>query len=225
MRDVIPFNRQLEPAVANFGKSVVNQGRRWVSRGVRDGRWARSLLPFMIAMGTAADQHLQNVETIASLRAKSEETVNLHQRGIERLTAVIGRPRTVYLIVTFVVTWVAWNMLAPERFQIDPAPFFFLQGIVGFLALLMMTFVLTTQNRQGKLAEQRAHLDLQINLLSEQKAAKIIALLEELRHDLPNVRDRVDKAAEVMKEAADPSAVLLALEHIESSEESVRGNK
>ena len=90
---------------------------------------------------------------------------------------------------------------------------------------LWMIFVLTTQNRQAKLAEQRAHLDLQINLLSEQKAAKIISLLEELRHDLPNVRDRVDQAAEAMKEAADPVAVLTALEDIESSEPGVRGNK
>jgi uncharacterized membrane protein len=176
-------------------------------------------------MPSPAAQHLQNVETIASLRARSEENLNLHQRGIERLTAVISRPRTVYVVVAFVMAWVAWNTLAPERWRIDPVPFFFFQGVVGFLALLMMIFVLTTQNRQAKLAEQRAHLDLQINLLSEQKAAKIISLLEELRHDLPNVRDRVDQAAEAMKEAADPVAVLTALEDIESSEAGVRGNK
>jgi uncharacterized membrane protein len=176
-------------------------------------------------MGTAADQHQQNVETIASLWARGEGNVTLHQRGIERLTAVIGRPGTVYLIVGPVFIWVAWNTLAPGPWQPDPPPFFFLQGVIGLLALLMMTFVLTTQNRQGKQAEQRAHLDLQINLLSEQKAAKIIALLEELRRDLPNVRDRVDETAEVMKEAADPMAVLSAMEQIETSEEGIRGSK
>jgi uncharacterized membrane protein len=183
------------------------------------------LLTLPLEMGTAADQHQQNVETIASLWARSEEHVTLHQRGIERLTAVIGRPRTVYLIVGSVAMWAAWNTLAPEPWRVDPPPFFFLQGVVGLLALLMMTFVLTTQNRQGKLAEQRAHLDLQINLLSEQKAAKIIALLEELRRDLPGVRDRVDQTAEVMQEAADPLAVLSAMEQLETSDESVRGNK
>jgi uncharacterized membrane protein len=176
-------------------------------------------------MGIAADQHQQNVETIASLWARSEEHVTLNQRSIERLTAVICRPRTVYLIVGPISMWVAWNTLAPEPWRVEPAPFFFLQGVVGLLALLMMTIVLTTQNRQGKLAEQRAHLDLQINLLSEQKAAKIIALLEELRRDLPDVRDRVDQTAEVMQEAADPLAVLSAMEQLETPDEGVRGNK
>jgi len=53
---------------------------------------------------------------------------------------------------------------------------------------------------------------LQLNLLSEQKIAKIIAILEELRADLPNVHDRYDPEAIVMQEAADPIAVLNALQ-------------
>ena len=36
-------------------------------------------------------------------------------------------------------------------------------------------------------AEQRTQLMLQLNLLSEKKIAKIIALLEELREDIPNM--------------------------------------
>ncbi len=65
--------------------------------------------------------------------------------------------------------------------------------------------VLNTQNRQGRHAEQRSHLDLQVNLLAEQKIAKLIALVEELRRDLPQVRDRVDHVAEAMKESVDPA--------------------
>ena len=37
------------------------------------------------------------------------------------------------------------------------------------------------QNRLGKLEELRAHLDLQVNLLTEQKTTKLIDLMEELR--------------------------------------------
>ena len=76
----------------------------------------------------------------------------------------------------------------------------------------MTTMVLITQNRQTHDAEQRAQLDLQINLLAEQKVAKLIALLEELRRDLPIVQDRVDRAAEAMTEPVDPHAVLSALQ-------------
>jgi len=71
---------------------------------------------------------------------------------------------------------------------------------------------LIKQNRQEKLAEQRAQLGLQLNLLSEQKIAKLIALIEELRRDIPNVQDRFDAEAEVMKQAADPTVVIDTLE-------------
>src|SRR5271163_4723725 len=84
--------------------------------------------------------------------------------------------------------------------------------MVGLAALLTATMILTTQNRQAKLMEQRMHLDLQVNLLSEQKTAKLIELLEELRRDLPNVRDRHDSEAEVMQHAAEPMKVIAALE-------------
>ncbi len=60
-------------------------------------------------------------------------------------------------------------------------------------------------------AEQRTQLMLQLNLLSEKKIAKIIALLEELREDIPNMEQRHDPEAEVMKQAADPLTVLEAL--------------
>jgi uncharacterized membrane protein len=72
--------------------------------------------------------------------------------------------------------------------------------------------VLITQNRQAKLIERRMHLDLQVNLLTEQKTAKLIELLEELRRDLPNVRNRRDSEAEVMQHAAGPLEVIAVLE-------------
>jgi uncharacterized membrane protein len=168
-----------------------------------------------------AKQHVQNVETIASLQARSEQQVGSHQRGIERITAVIGRPITVYLLALTVVGWTTFNaLMAAGGRAFDPPPFFWMQGAIGVLALMMTTFVLTTQNRLAHLAEQRSHLDLQVNLLSEQKAAKIIELLEELRRDLPNVRNRVDQVADAMQEAVDPGAVMSALEEIESPNES-----
>jgi uncharacterized membrane protein len=74
------------------------------------------------------------------------------------------------------------------------------------------TMVLLTQNRQAKQAEHRRHLDLQVTLLVEQKVTKVIALIEELRRDLPSVQNRVDSQAEAMQEVVDPQTVLSALE-------------
>ncbi len=162
----------------------------------------------------AKDHIAQNVETIAAMRARSEEGVGVHQRTIERFTGSLGRPRTLYVIVVIVASWTTLNALLPHLGvrAFDPPPFYWLQGLIALGALLMTTMVLTTQNRQTKHIEQRAHLDLQINLLAEQKAAKLIALVEELRRDMPTVRNRVDPVADAMQEAVDPHAVMMAME-------------
>jgi hypothetical protein len=54
-------------------------------------------------------------------------------------------------------------------------PFPWLQGMVSSNALLLTVAVLIRQNRMAQLAEHRSHLDLQINLLTEQKVTKIRA--------------------------------------------------
>jgi len=49
-------------------------------------------------------------------------------------------------------------------------------------------------------------------LLTAQKAAKLIDLLEELRRDLPNVRNRHDPAAVALQQSMNPELVLAALD-------------
>ena len=61
-------------------------------------------------------------------------------------------------------------------------------------------------------SESRAHLELQVNLLAEQKATKIIILLEELRRDMPNVHDRHDEHATTLQAMTNPDDVLDEIE-------------
>lgn len=153
----------------------------------------------------------EHVRTVASIHAEAENRIGTHQRLIETFTAKLGRPRTIYCLLAFVLTWGLWNSArGPHAW--DPPPFFWLQGFVGVYAAVISTIVLVTQTRQQKHAEQRAYLELQVNLTSEQKIAKLIELIEELRRDMPNVRDRIDPQATSMSQAVDPNAVMLALE-------------
>jgi uncharacterized membrane protein len=156
----------------------------------------------------------QNIETVKTLHARADETLSGSQRSIEIVSILLGRPAFFYSSLLFIAVWVLSNLFSPlfGVAPFDPAPYHWLQGIVGLGAWLTATVVLITQTRQGKLAEQRAQLDLQVSLLAEQKAAKLIALLEELRRDLPNVKDRHDPQAVAMEQATDPHAVLGALE-------------
>src|SRR5581483_8302696 len=120
----------------------------------------------------------QDIETIVAMRMKAERKVSRHQRAIEKATNSLGRPLTLYIIALFIFIWIListqHNFFGLPAF--DEPPFSWLQGIVSLSALVMTVFVLTTQTRQGKLAEQRRHLDLQITLLTERKVSKIIEL-------------------------------------------------
>ena len=75
-------------------------------------------------------------------------------------------------------------------------------------ALLISTGVLVRQARQENFAEQRAQLMLQVNLVSEQKIAKIIELLQDLRTDMPGINHDHDPEAQVMQDPVDPIEVL-----------------
>ncbi|MEH2251365.1 DUF1003 domain-containing protein [Nostoc sp.] len=162
----------------------------------------------------------KNIETIIALHRRYEKDVPQHQRVVETVTAFFGRPAFLYSILLGIILWVTPNVL-PRRLAIprfDPLPFPWLQFSLTAGSLLVTTGVLIKQERQEKLAEQRTQLSLQLNLLSEQKIAKVISLVEELREDIPNVKNRFDPEAETMKSPTDPYAIIDVLEETLASE-------
>ncbi len=156
----------------------------------------------------------ENIETIAEFHARHEQHMSRPQAVIEKLSLWLGSPAYVAATLLFVVCWIVANLVAPKYGYraIDEPPFFWLQGLVSLNAFIISTTVLIRQNRMSRLAEHHAHLDLQVNLLTEEKTSKIIDLLEQLRHDLPNVADKHDPEAAQMAKPADTRAVLSAIE-------------
>lgn len=155
----------------------------------------------------------QNIESIAELQMHAESNVSQHQRTIERITALLGRPTFFYFALVFVALWIIANLMNIHLggHTFDPPPFYWLQGLVGLSALLVSTAVLITQNRQQKLADQRRHLDLQVNLLVEHKVTKLLALMDDLRHDLPDAKQKTDPQIEALKKPVDPQEVVHSL--------------
>jgi uncharacterized membrane protein len=160
------------------------------------------------------EQISQNIHAVLDFYTRENEKISYWQRLAERISSVIGQPAFLGFTVLLVAVWtlgdIAMRQLGLTEY--DPPPFFWLQGIVGLAALLTTTVVLIRQNRLAQLAEQRAHLDLKVTLLTEQKAAKMIDLLEELRRDLPNVKNRHDPEAVVLQQSMNPDLVLAALD-------------
>jgi uncharacterized membrane protein len=166
------------------------------------------------ALAAEPEQIRQNIEAVLDFYAREEQKLSRSQRVLERISLFIGEPLFAGSILLFVALWIIVNLVLRKHGmgEFDPPPFFWLQGTIGLGALLTATVVVIRQNRLEKLAEQRAHLDLKVTLLTEQKAAKIIDMLEELRRDLPNVKDRHDPEAAVLQQAMNPDQVIATLD-------------
>jgi uncharacterized membrane protein len=156
----------------------------------------------------------ENIGTIAEFYARHEDHVSTTQKAVEKIALFLGSPGYVVANVVLIICWIAGNLIVEDIGwePFDDPPFFWLQGLIGLNAFIISTTVLIRQNRMSRLADHHAHLDLQVNLLTEEKSSKIIALLEELRRDMPNVRDKPDSEADALARHADAKAVLSAIE-------------
>ena len=117
------------------------------------------------------------------------------------------------MLTGMVVLWIGGNMAA-IGFGLKPwdgPPFPWLEAVVSLVALYITILILTTQRHEDEIALRREHLTLQLSLLSEQKSAKIIQLLEEMRRDSPHLVDRLDEQAADMAQPADPETVMDAM--------------
>ena len=150
-----------------------------------------------------------NIEAMARLHQQALEEESLLHRPVERLFRSLARPLTLYWVLGVLFVWMTVNTVMHLRgHSLDAPPFFWTQGAVALLSLLTSLSVLIVQARQGEMQDRRARLELQINLLAEQKISKLIGLVEELRRDLPGVPDRHDAQAHEMQQQTDVEAVL-----------------
>lgn len=154
-----------------------------------------------------------NIATVVTLQKREWEATSPSQRRLEGVSRFVGRPLYLVGILWFIAAWVMANSSAAYfGFRpMDVAPFPWLQCLLSAVSLLTTTVVLIAQNRQTKIEQGRSHLDLQVNLLTEQKVTKIIHLLEELRHDMPMVKDRHDPQATTLQEGADTEQMVAAI--------------
>jgi uncharacterized membrane protein len=155
----------------------------------------------------------ETIRSIARLHAEHHESATPLERAVDRLTGLLGRPGFIGVLTAAVAVWIGFNVLAVAlgHQPIDPPPFSWLGGAVTLLSLYMVVLILATQRREDLLAQHRELLLLELAILSEQKTAKVIQLLEETRRDNPLIHNRVDQEAEAMAQPADPKSVLAAI--------------
>jgi uncharacterized membrane protein len=160
----------------------------------------------------------QNIRAVEQLHSEHHESATPIERVLERLKVRITGTGFVVVVAAMVSIWLAANIvLRHTPWAFDPPPFAYLDTVLQTFAAMVTILILSTQRRADKLAAHREQLILQLVMSSEQKTAKIIALLEELRRDSPQVTDRTDHEAAEMSEAADALAVSQALRDVDET--------
>ena len=147
----------------------------------------------------------RNIEAMRAQREREEAQASLAQRFADRITRFTGSLGFVGLHVALVAGWVAINLGAvPGVPRFDPS-FVILATVASVEAIFLTTFVLISQNRTAAIAEKRAALDLQINLLAEYEVTQLIRLTRAVAEKL-GVEDPPD-LEEIAREVV-PEAVL-----------------
>lgn len=158
------------------------------------------------------------VQSIALLHNAHHRNASRLEKLVDFASAQVSRPACLLVIGGVTLAWVAAN-LALRNFGLapfDPPPFTWAMDAITLLALVVAVMIVTTQRRAGMLSERREQMTLELTLLTEQKTAKIIALIEEMRRDSPALTNRIDQEARDMSAPADPNLVLDKIEETAS---------
>ena len=123
----------------------------------------------------------RNVRAIARLEREAMAGRTPGDRLSDAITWVAGSSAFVFVHVILFAAWIAINVgLVPSVRPFDPYPFNFLTLVVSLEAIFLSIFVLMSQNRAARLADRRAHLDLQIDLLAERELTAMLHMLRAL---------------------------------------------
>jgi uncharacterized membrane protein len=126
--------------------------------------------------GSVDDLTKRNVELVRQLEESAKQERKKSDVVAEVIARFCGSMTFVWVHVAWFGAWILINAL-PGLPHVDPFPFTFLTLVVSLEAIFLSTFILISQNHDTKISERRNHLDLQINLLSEQENTSMLSML------------------------------------------------
>ncbi len=118
-----------------------------------------------------------NINAVIALEEEARHKRPVSVRVADGIANFVGSIPFIVIHIVWFGVWVGINAgVLFGRWKFDPYPFALLCMLVSLESVLLSTFVLIKQNRMSLRADQRAHLDLQVNLLAEKEITKILQL-------------------------------------------------
>ena len=151
---------------------------------------ASRVTKYTTSTGSVEQLTQRNIEVVRKLEEAAHQERTTSDRVARMIARFCGSMTFVWVHVIGFGGWIALNLL-PGVKHVDPFPFTFLTFLVSLEAIFLSTFILISQNQDTRISERRNHLDLQINLLSEQENTKMLMMLQaiaekvgaEIEHD------------------------------------------
>jgi uncharacterized membrane protein len=166
----------------------------------------------------------ETIEQIIRIEQREKHAMSWSDRIADVITAFSGSMLFVGLHVVWFAVWIAANLGLFGLPAFDPFPFGLLTMVVSLEAIFLATFVLISQNRQALLADKRAKVDLQVDMLSEQEVTKLMNLVLDMHQHLGLSRPN-DPEISAMRRRTDIDDVLDKIDEAEQrlDPESARG--
>jgi uncharacterized membrane protein len=153
----------------------------------------------------------RNIEALQKRRVDEAASATRQDRIAEAITRFTGSMLFVYLHLAVYGVWIIVNLgLIPGVPRFDPT-FVILASEASVEAIFLSTFVLISQNRMMAAADQRADLDLHINLLTEHELTKLAGIIDAIAKHLGIQAPGREEIEEIKQDIA-PEAVLDELE-------------
>ena len=171
-------------------------------------------------------QSKQSIKAVSDLEHEALARRTTAETFSDFVVSQGGRPWVIALHTLWFGGWMLWNSGRMPGFRaFDPFPYMGLTTIVSLEAIFLSLFILVSQNRATRRADERAHLDLQINLMAEREATKMLRLLQALcaYHGLAEAAD--SEVDEMLREI-EPASIARELEkHLPSDLSNIRNNR
>lgn len=118
-----------------------------------------------------------NINKVIQLEEEALKARTPADRISDAIANFVGSIPFVLLHVIWFAVWAGVNAgVFKFTWKFDPYPFALLCMLVSLEGVLLSTFVLIKQNRMSQRADQRSHLDLQVNLLAEKEITKVLQM-------------------------------------------------
>jgi uncharacterized membrane protein len=115
---------------------------------------------------------------IRTFESKYNKNRTSAEKIADAITSFCGSIEFLVLNTLWFILWIVLNTgIIPGILPFDPFPFGLLTMIVSLEAIFLSIFVLISQNRQSKVDDLRAEIDMHVNMVAEEEITKIMHMV------------------------------------------------